>query len=50
LGGFRLRTEAKIVRHPDRFMDRRGATMWKTVMALLGEVRQGELAALAEAF
>src|SRR5262249_40988163 len=37
LGGFSLRTEAKIVRHPDRYMDPRGEEMWKTVFAMLDE-------------
>jgi DNA polymerase I-like protein with 3'-5' exonuclease and polymerase domains len=35
LGGFALRTEAKIVRHPDRYMDERGQQMWDTVQELL---------------
>lgn len=35
LGGFRLRSDAKIVRHPDRYMDERGKAMWETVMDLL---------------
>jgi hypothetical protein len=35
LGGFALRTEAKVVRHPDRYMDERGQQMWDTVQELL---------------
>lgn len=35
LGGFPLRTDAKIVRHPDRYMDARGVRMWDTVQAIL---------------
>jgi DNA polymerase-1 len=35
LKGFDLRTEAKIVRYPDRYMDERGAPMWAKVMGLL---------------
>jgi DNA polymerase I-like protein with 3'-5' exonuclease and polymerase domains len=35
LDGFPLRTEAKIVRHPDRYMDERGQEMWDTVQELL---------------
>jgi hypothetical protein len=35
LGGFPLRTDAKVVRHPDRYMDPRGRKMWETVMGLL---------------
>lgn len=38
LGGFALRTDVKIVRHPDRYMDDRGRTFWDTVMALLAEL------------
>jgi DNA polymerase-1 len=36
LGGFPLRTDAKVVRHPDRYMDERGQQMWDTVQELLG--------------
>jgi hypothetical protein len=36
LGGFDLRSDAKIVRHPDRYSDPRGVEMWETVMRLLG--------------
>ena len=36
LGGSALRTEAKIVRWPDRYMDDRGRGMWGRVMRLLG--------------
>jgi DNA polymerase-1 len=35
LGGFELRTDAQVVRYPDRFMDERGAVMWHRVMALI---------------
>jgi DNA polymerase I-like protein with 3'-5' exonuclease and polymerase domains len=35
LGGFALRTEAKVVRHPDRYMDERGEEMWDNVQELL---------------
>ncbi len=35
LGGFELRTEAEIVRWPERYMDDRGRDMWQTVMKLL---------------
>lgn len=37
LGGFRLRTESKTVRFPDRYMDPRGWQMWQTVMEVLNE-------------
>jgi DNA polymerase I-like protein with 3'-5' exonuclease and polymerase domains len=35
LGGFELRTDAKIVRHPDRYIDPRGQQFWSTIMRLL---------------
>jgi DNA polymerase-1 len=37
LGGFRLRSDAKVVRYPDRYMDERGEKMWAQVMKLAGE-------------
>lgn len=38
LPGFPLRTDAKIVGYPDRYMDARGETMWGTVFRLLDEI------------
>jgi hypothetical protein len=35
LAGFKLRVEAKVVRHPDRFTDEAGAAMWTQVEAIL---------------
>ena len=35
LGGFELRTDAAIVRYPDRYMDKRGAVMWDRVQGLI---------------
>ena len=35
LNGFELRTDAAVVRYPDRYMDERGTVMWQRVMALL---------------
>jgi len=35
LDGFTLRTEAKVVRHPDRYMDPRGERFWREVMSIL---------------
>src|SRR5262249_7550204 len=35
LSGVSLRTEAKVVRFPDRFMDQRGRAMWDSVFGLL---------------
>ena len=37
LGGFRLRSDAKVVRYPDRYMDERGVQMWDKIMSLAGE-------------
>ncbi|MFO0897586.1 MAG: DNA polymerase [Pirellulales bacterium] len=38
LGGFELRSDAKIVRHPDRYSDPRGDESWGRIMAILGEI------------
>jgi hypothetical protein len=38
LPGFPLRTDAKIVCHPDRYLDERGRRMWETVCGLLVEL------------
>jgi hypothetical protein len=35
LDGFELASDAKVVRHPDRYMDEAGAGMWDTVTGLL---------------
>jgi hypothetical protein len=35
LDGFRLRSDAKLIRYPERYEDERGMTMWSTVMKLL---------------
>jgi hypothetical protein len=37
LDGFDLRTDAKVVKYPDRYSDPRGEVMWRTVMELCGE-------------
>jgi hypothetical protein len=37
LDGFELRTDAKLVLHPDRFNDERGIQMWNQVMELIAE-------------
>jgi len=39
-GMIELRTDYKIIRYPDRFTDKRGTELWKTVMRLLAERRQ----------
>jgi DNA polymerase I-like protein with 3'-5' exonuclease and polymerase domains len=38
LDGFRLRSEAKLIHHPDRYEDERGAKMWATVWEILDEI------------
>jgi len=38
LGGFRLRSDAEVFRHPDRYMDERGEQMWQTVTRILREI------------
>jgi hypothetical protein len=35
LNGFTLRTEAKVVRYPDRYVDERGEKMWEKVWSLV---------------
>ena len=39
-GTHELRTEAKIIRYPDRYTDRRGDEIWRRVLQLLGEYQQ----------
>jgi DNA polymerase I-like protein with 3'-5' exonuclease and polymerase domains len=39
LGGFELRSDAKIVRHPDRYSDPRGERFWGVVWGLLEPVQ-----------
>jgi DNA polymerase I len=45
LDGFTLRTDPKIVRYPDRYVDERGAGMWDRVMKLLHELESDALEA-----
>ena len=35
LNGFEIRTEAKLVRHPDHYSDPRGERMWQEILSLL---------------
>jgi hypothetical protein len=44
LDGFEIRTDAKLVRHPGRYMDPRGQVMWNRVMQLVAQ-RQASAAA-----
>jgi DNA polymerase I len=39
-GTIELRTDVKIIRHPDRFIDSRGTELWETMLKLLSERRQ----------
>jgi hypothetical protein len=41
LPGFPLRTDAKVVRYPDRYIDERGRRMWETVWALIAVEETG---------
>ncbi len=50
LSGFTLRSVAKVVCHPDRYMDQRGEQMWNTVMGLLAELPQAKLVESADPF
>jgi len=36
-GPYELRTDATIVRYPDRYMDKRGVEMWTRALELLGQ-------------
>ena len=38
LNGFELRTEVKIIRYPDRYMDERGQEMWDTVWDIIDKL------------
>jgi hypothetical protein len=40
LGGFELRTDADVIRYPDRYSDERGETMWAQVTRLLARERR----------
>jgi hypothetical protein len=47
LDGFRLRSDARVVRWPDRYVDDRGREFWARVMALLpAELEADERAGL----
>jgi hypothetical protein len=44
LPGFPLRTEAKVVRHPERYSDPRGAWMWDLAWGLIEGATHGRIA------
>jgi hypothetical protein len=48
LPGFPLRTDAKVVRHPDRYSDERGRRMWELVQRLLSEAAETPWEGLAD--
>jgi hypothetical protein len=41
LDGFEIRTDAKLIRYPDRYSDKRGAKTWAKLMELLEEEENG---------
>ena len=43
LGGFDLRSDAKLIRYPDRYEDERGQGMWTLVMKLLASIKSVEV-------
>lgn len=40
LAGFELRTDTYVVRHPDRYQDKRGVVMWSRVMRLIRNLHE----------
>lgn len=48
LGGFELRSDAEIVRFPDRYMDQRGRRMWETVTRILADLAGCERAEVGQ--
>jgi DNA polymerase I len=45
LDGFDLRTDATLIRYPDRYSDPRGAVMWDRVIRLIAATQQAKRAA-----
>lgn len=43
LNGFRLASDAEVIRYPDRYSDERGAKMWETVLTFLNEMKKSDL-------
>lgn len=50
LGGFEIRTDADVIRYPDRYSDPRGTATWERVMQLLAglEAKQGQSKAVSD--
>ena len=46
LNGFKLRTDVKVIRYPDRYDDPRGREMWETVWGIVNKVEQQEAVTL----
>jgi len=42
LNGFKLRTDVKVIRYPDRYDDPRGREMWETVWEIVAKLQQLE--------
>ena len=40
LGGVRLRSEAHVIRYPDRYQDERGRKMWDIIWAVVAELER----------
>jgi hypothetical protein len=36
-GGLEIRVDCKVVRYPDRYMDKRGKRMWDFIIGLLAQ-------------
>jgi DNA polymerase-1 len=47
LGGVEVRTDADVVAYPDRYMDERGADMWRRVTGILDRLEGGRTEAAA---
>ena len=43
LGGFEVRTDFQIIRHPAAFSDKRGKVMWMKIQAILERLRQEDV-------
>jgi DNA polymerase I-like protein with 3'-5' exonuclease and polymerase domains len=41
LAGFELRSDAKVIRYPDRYADPRGVRTWELVLKLLNDIHKG---------
>jgi hypothetical protein len=47
LNGFTLRSDAHVIRHPDRYMDERGQQMWNAVWEVIRDIDQSEVSTTA---